>query len=124
MTELSVIEVPPGATLEAEREILAHGNLFVACDRRRDYLIYAQRVCLIRDFINDELNEPVKLSSLYNAAARGIRRGYHYSFMMEKMPVEELKSFSESMGHRYRKVVVAAAQPGAWKVSPPVVSVT
>ena len=120
MAELSfrLIEVEPGSKLECERELHSKGHCYAAQDRRRQYLVLGQRVAAIRDIIREVVGEDVKLSSLYEAAAHELKRGYHYSFKVEKLKLSQLPDFTESLGGRYERVLVAAAQPGAWKVLP------
>ena len=123
MADFSVIEVTPGTKLECERELHSKGHCYAAQDRRRQYLVLAQRVAAIRDYIREHVGEDVKLSSLYEAAAHELKRGYHYSFKVDKIPLNELGAFTEGVGGRYEKVVVAAMQPAAWKVLPSTVAV-
>lgn len=80
-------------------------------------LVFAQRVSAIRDAVREVVGEDVKLSSLYEAAAHDIKKGYHMSFRMEKLALKELPDYAANVGPRYERVLIAAAQPTAWRVA-------
>ena len=39
------------------------------------------------------------------------------SFRMEKLPLKELPDYAANVGPRYERVLIAAAQPTAWRVA-------
>ena len=116
---MELVNVPPGAEVNAELELYSHGHVYAAKDRRRQYLIIGQRLSAIRDVIADTVGEDVALSSLYVGASHALRKGYTHSFMIERIPLSELKDFSATEGHRFERVLIAAHQPSCWKVETP-----
>ena len=119
MCDVELIEIEEGFTLSCETEMHSRGNCFICLDRRRQYMIIGQRLAACVTVISELLGiEDVKLSSLYSAASRSLRKGRHMSWEVEKLPIAELQSFVESKALRYERVIVAACQPRAWKVTP------
>ena len=117
--KMELVEVPPGAEVNAELELYSHGHVYAAKDRRRQYLIIGQRLSAIRDVIVETVGEEVALSSLYVGASHSLRKGYTRSFMIERLPLRDLKDFSSCEGRRFERVLIAAHQPTCWKVEAP-----
>lgn len=117
---METIDVPAGLQVRADLELYSHGHVYLAKDRRRQFLIIGQRLSAIREVIMETVGEDVALSSLYVGASHSLRKGYTHSFMIERIPMAELQDFTADQGWRYERVIIAAHQRGCWKVVPPV----
>ena len=122
--EPRLVEILPDEKLyECFRELHSKGNIFLAHDRRGTFLLVGQRLVNIARAIEDLTKEPCKLTSLYDSSTNRLRKGYHYSFRVEKSTLADVPRLVEEKRKLFERVIVAANNPLAWKVSTPLSAV-
>ena len=113
MNYFTRIEAEPGTDVSAERELFAQGHVYVAKDRRLQFIIFGQKLQAVQSTICDLTGEDVKISSLYECARRKLKSGRHMSWSVERVSVDQLV---EVPTHKFERVVVCAVQRSAWKL--------
>ena len=114
----SIMHVPVDKRLSCRAELGGRGSVYCALDRRREWLIFSQRMRGVQQCIDELVGEDAKLSSLYESAAKTLRAGYHGSFRVDRIALDELPSYHAAHRERYRRVVVNAQCAAAWVVGP------
>ena len=112
------IEVEPDMTVaSATAERHSKGNVFIARDRRKTFLILAQRMRYILHASDVFAKEEVSMTRAYCQASKASSRTCG-SFTIDRVKVGELGSYLEEHRRKYERLIIAASSVKHWKVGP------
>ena len=112
------IEVGPEMTVvSAKAEPHSKGNVFIARDRRKTFLILAQRMRYILHASDVFAKEEVSMTRAYCQASKASSRTCG-SFTIDRVKVGELTSYLEDHRRKYERLIVAASSVKHWKLGP------
>ena len=119
MIEMTIIEVSPDLRIvEVKPEIWSKGWVYVTEDCRRTMLIVSQRLHLIAETIDRLCNQFVSVSSLSESATCRLRGGRTAgAWRVRRVSYAEAPSVLLELRPRYERLVIAAINPGAWKMA-------
>ena len=113
----ALIEVPDSLTLvEVHPELWSKGWVYVAEDCRRQLLLVAQRLGCLSEAIERLTNETPSIASLSESATLRLRKGRTGNWLVRRVPREEAAVYLETRRHLFQRTVIAAINPGAWKL--------
>lgn len=118
MIEMTIIEVSPDLrVVEVKPELWSKGWVYVTEDCRRTMLILSQRLHLIAETIDRLCNQFVSVSSLSESATCRLRGGRTAgAWRVRRVTFDDALSLIQELRPRYKQVVIAAINPGAWKM--------
>ena len=117
MVAYTMLRVPSELTLvEVTPQPFYRGNVILALDVRRHFLILSQTMSGIRECIEEVANQPVSETSLYESCRRQLRRGLtHGSWSITKLPAQEAIQQYNTIRRTYTQRVIAARSASQWK---------
>ena len=115
---MTLIELSPYHRLvEVKPELWSKGFVYVTEDCRRTMLIVSQRLHLIAETIDRLCNQFVSMSSLSESATCRLRGGRTAgAWRVRRVSFDDALSLIQELRPRYDQVVIAAINPGAWKM--------
>ena len=103
--------------VEVKPELWSKGWVYITEDCRRTVLIVSQRLHLIAETIDRLCNQFVSLSSLSESATCRLRGGRTAgAWRVRRVSYAEAPSVIQELRPRYTQMVIAAINPGAWKM--------
>ena len=83
-------------------------------DKRKDLLIFAQRIFMLQQSIADLAKEDAKLTSLYESATLKTRGAYHQSFRVVTLTLKEAGSWLGQNRAGFKNVYISTMYPSRW----------
>ena len=117
MVAYTMLRVPPDHELiEVRPQPFYRGNVILALDVRRHFLILSQTMSGIQAAIEDVAHQPVSETSLYESCRRQLRRGLtHGTWSITKLPAQEAIQQYNTIRRTYTQRVIAARSASQWK---------
>ena len=115
---MTLIELSPDLrVVEVKPELWSKGWVYVTEDCRRTMLILSQRLHLIAETIDRLCNQFVSVSSLSESATCRLRGGRTAgAWRVRRVTFDDALSLIQELRPRYTQMVIAAINPGAWKM--------
>lgn len=116
MVQHTMVKVDAAKTLKhVEDQPYFRGDLLMAEDARRHYLIVATSMSGVARALDEVCNQSVSETSLYESARRQLRRGRTGGcWSVVRLPLDQAIAHYNAQRAKYAERVAVAWRPSAW----------